>query len=96
MKKEYRVTDREARSYRAIDHNKGFYFKCDGKLLEGMEYRVTYNFKGSPWVSVEIDYRAGHEELETGKQDTVAVQEKDDGKSDWGGDGSSEKTTSQS
>ena len=40
----------EARSYRAIDHNKGFYFKCDGKLLEGMEYRVTYNFKGSLWV----------------------------------------------
>ena len=40
----------EARSYRTIDHNKGFYFKCDVKLLEGMEYRVTYNFKWSLWV----------------------------------------------
>ena len=35
----------EARSYRTIDPRKGFYFKCNGKLLEGMEYRVTCNFK---------------------------------------------------
>lgn len=52
-----------------------------GKAIGGMEYRVTYNFfKGSPAFLQEIDYRADMRELETGKQDTVAVQEKDDGK----------------